>query len=190
MLMSNTATYENQLMERIIERDEAALSELYTQYSAHVFGVALYILKNAALAEEAAQDTFLKVWDSAHRWDAKQGNLKTWILTISRFTAIDILRREHRHFTDPREDFEEMMLRVVQPNATQSTEWDNAALLKSLIEQLPEEQIQAIELAFFMGMSHQEVANHLGEPLGTVKSRIRNGLQALRGMWLMATGPA
>lgn len=187
--MSNTTTTENQLIARIIERDESALSELYTQYSAQVFGVALYILKNTSLAEEAAQDTFLKVWDSAHRWDEKQGNLKTWILTITRFTAIDILRREHRHFTDPREGFEEAMLRVVIPNATQSAEWDDAALLKSLIMRLPAEQIEAIELAFFMGMSHQEVATHLGEPLGTVKSRIRNGLQSLRGLWLMASGP-
>ncbi|MBC7814815.1 MAG: sigma-70 family RNA polymerase sigma factor [Burkholderiales bacterium] len=185
--MSNPATSENQLITRIIERDEEALSELYTQYGAHVFGVALYILKNNALAEEATQDTFLKVWDSAQRWDNQQGNLKTWILTISRFTAIDILRREHRHFTDPREAFEESMLRIIQPNPTQSAEWDNATLLKSLIAQLPEEQIQAIELAFFMGMSHQEVATQLGEPLGTVKSRIRNGLQSLRGLWLMAT---
>lgn len=183
--MSNVPEYEINWIDRIIERDEQALSELYMEFGAQVHGISLYVLKNDALAEEATQDTFLKIWDNAHQWDPKRSTLKTWICAIARFTAIDIVRREHRHHGNSEVD-DEFALHIDQFEPINS-EWDTAQLLKSLIKQLPEEQIQAIELAFFMGMSHQEIATHLDEPLGTIKSRIRNGLQVLRGMWLMTT---
>jgi RNA polymerase sigma-70 factor, ECF subfamily len=183
--MNTIVSHDTDLIARIIERDDMALSELYTEYAAQVHGISLYILKNAALAEEATQDTFLKIWDNAHRWDGKRSNLTTWICTIARFTAIDIVRREHRHFSHSEVD-ESIGFSVDQLSAV-SSEWDNAQHLNSLLRQLPQEQTQAIELAFFRGMSHQEIADHLCEPLGTIKSRIRNGLQVLRGMWLMTT---
>ena len=183
--MSNVPEYEINWISRIIGRDEQALSDLYIEFSAQVHGISLYILKNAALAEEATQDTFLKIWDNAHHWDPNRSSLKTWISAIARFTAIDMVRRENRHFGNSEVD-DEFAFYMDQFEPINS-EWDTAQLLKSLIKQLPEEQIQAIELAFFMGMSHQEIADHLSEPLGTIKSRIRNGLQVLRGMWLMTT---
>lgn len=183
--MSNIPEYEIAWIDRIIDRDEQALSELYMEFGAQVHGISLYILKNDALAEEATQDTFLKIWDNAHQWNPKRSTLKTWICAIARFTAIDIVRREHRHHGTSEID-DEFILHIDQFEPIDS-EWDTAQLLKSLIKQLPEEQIQAIELAFFMGMSHQEIALYLDEPLGTIKSRIRNGLQVLRGMWLMTT---
>src|SRR5215207_6387928 len=105
--MINTPEYEINWMSLIVERDEQALSDLYIEYGAQVYGISLYILKNAALAEEATQDTFLKIWDNAHQWDPRRSNLKTWICSIARFTAIDIVRREHRHFnnTDVNDEF-------------------------------------------------------------------------------------
>ena len=183
--MSNVPEYEITWINRIIDRDEQALSELYMEFGAQVHGISLYILKNEALAEEATQDTFLKIWDNAHQWNPDRSTLKTWICAIARFTAIDIVRREHRHYGTSEMD-DEFVVHMDQFEPLNS-EWDTAQLLKSLIKQLPEEQIQAIELAFFMGMSHQEIALYLDEPLGTIKSRIRNGLQVLRSMWLMTT---
>ena len=183
--MSNVPEYEINWINRIVSRDEQALSYLYIEFSAQVHGISLYILKNSSLAEEATQDTFLKVWDNAHQWNPDRSTLKTWICAIARFTAIDIVRREHRHFGNSEVD-DEFILHIDQ-FAPINSQWDTDQHLKSLIKQLPEEQIQAIELAFFMGMTHQEIATHLSEPLGTIKSRIRNGLQVLRGMWLMTT---
>ncbi len=176
---------QSHLMKRIIERDETALSEMYSAYGAQVYGVALYILNNSVLAEEATQDTFFKVWNSARRWDENKGKISTWVLTIARFTAIDILRREKRHFHDSGTSIDDIPLQTA--GLRWDSSWHDSELLKSLISQLPEEQIQAIELAFFKDMTHQEIADHLSQPLGTVKSRIRNGLQSLRGLWLMET---
>lgn len=185
--MTSVRDQDASLIARIISRDEQALSELYQQYGSKVYGIALYVLKNAALAEEATQDTFMKIWDTAQRWNSQQSQLGTWIMTIARFTAIDIVRRENRHSGMSDVD-EETSLHADQNDAIHNDEWDDARLLQALITRLPEEQFQAIELAFFMGMSHQEIANHLSQPLGTIKSRIRNGLQMLRGLWVLKTG--
>lgn len=184
--MTNLADTETELINQIINGSEEALSELYGKYGAKVHGISLYILKNEALAEEATQDTFLKIWDSAHRWNGNQGSISTWILAIARFTAIDIVRREHRHFGTADMD-EEGERYPEQEDFIQTDNWDDAQLLQTLITQLPEEQLEAIELAFFKGLSHQEIATYLGQPLGTIKSRIRNGLHTLRGMWIMKT---
>jgi len=183
--MGSVADREINLIDGIISRDEEALSALYQLYGAQVHGISLYILRNEALAEEATQDTFLKIWDNAHQWEPRRSSLTTWIYTIARFTAIDMVRREHRHFGSS--EIDDDLHLYTDSLGTMGSDWDNAQLLKSLISQLPEEQIQAIELAFFMGMSHQEIAFHLQQPLGTIKSRIRNGLHVLRSMWLMTT---
>jgi RNA polymerase sigma-70 factor (ECF subfamily) len=182
--MSYQSDDDLQLITRIKDRDEDALSRLYTEYGSRVYGVALYILKDPTLAEEAAQDTFLKVWDSAHRWNSHQSKLSTWILTIARFAAIDIVRREHRHAGNSSiDDTDDYLFAVLDDAAHQ----DNARLLQSLMTSLPAEQFQAIELAFFRGMTHQEIAARLSQPLGTVKSRVRLGLQYLHGLWLLNT---
>jgi RNA polymerase sigma-70 factor, ECF subfamily len=181
-----TSTSETHLITRIVNRDEEALSQLYGEYGSKVHGISLYVLKNAALAEEATQDTFLKIWDNAHRWNGNQSSIITWILAIARFTAIDLVRREHRHFNMSDVD-DEINVYADTTDFIHTDTWDEVQLLQSLIAQLPEEQNEAIELAFFMGMSHQEIASHLNQPLGTIKSRIRNGLHLLRGMWIMKT---
>ena len=182
-VMTETAIADLRLINRILRRDETALSELYAHYGAQVFGITLHVLQNRALAEEATQDTFLKIWNSAHNWDAQRGNLSTWILTIARYTAIDVLRREQRQVAASAVELDEMLVIVGQPGG----EALDGALMKSLIAQLPPDQIEAIELAFFKGMTHQEIAAYLRQPLGTIKSRIRSGLQMLRGIWLRET---
>ena len=182
--MSDDQQHIEALVARIRQRDETALSELYTNFGSAVYGLSFHVLQKHVLAEEATQDTFLKVWREINKWDPERGKFSTWLLTIARYTAIDRLRKEQRQTPRNEIDIEEQLEIIGQDDDVSSERWHNRALLKKLIAQLPSEQIQAIELAFFKGMSHTEIAEHLNEPLGTIKSRIRTGLHTLRGLWL------
>lgn len=170
------------LMRRIADRDQQALMALYQQHGRAVYSLAYRILGNSTLAEEVAQDTFLKVWHQTTRWDSEKGKLKNWLLTIAQFTAIDRLRKEGRqpavHY-EPIEDTDESLL-----TARNDSRWQDGSLLRMMVSQLPEQQAYLIELAFFQGMSHGEIASALRMPLGTVKTRLRAGLQRLRELWL------
>ena len=171
-----------ELMRRITARDQQAFLALYQQHGKAVYSLAYRILRNATLAEEVTQDTFLKVWRQASHWDADKGKLKNWLLTITQFTAIDRLRQERRQPTlhpDSLEDTEETMLAA--PN---DTRWQEGTALRMLVSQLPQEQAALIELAFFQGMTHSDIASMTRLPLGTVKTRLRTGLQRLRELWL------
>ncbi|QPC82332.1 sigma-70 family RNA polymerase sigma factor [Phototrophicus methaneseepsis] len=175
------------LMKRIKAQDENALSELYDLYGSYVYGMAMRVLQNVSLAEEATQDTFMKVWREANSWDPNRGKLVSWLMTIARYTAIDHLRREKRLQPDQSVAMEDMLNLLGTPGMRDRNDLHDSALLKNLMQELPPQQIEAIELAFFQGMTHQDIADHLSEPLGTIKSRIRYGLQTLRGKWLQAT---
>ena len=169
------------LMRSIAERDQQALWALYQQYGKAVYSLAYRILGNSATAEEVTQDTFLKVWHQTTRWDSEKGKLKNWLLTIAQFTAIDRLRKEGRQPTvhpDPIEDTDENLL-----TAKNDSRWQDGAALHMLVMQLPENQSSLIELAFFQGMSYGEIADALHLPLGTVKTRLRAGIQRLRELW-------
>jgi RNA polymerase sigma-70 factor (ECF subfamily) len=176
---------EAQLMKRIITKDQSALSELYQRYSALVYGLALRVLSNPALAEEAAQDTFMKVWNQASTWDINKGRLSTWLMTITRYTAIDRLRKEQNRAPAAvaLDDIEDLIGKRAFMDTPQG---QDSQLLRSLMLNLPSEQIQAIELAFFQGLSHSEIAAELALPLGTVKTRLRLGMQKLKVFWLEA----
>jgi RNA polymerase sigma-70 factor (ECF subfamily) len=182
--MDQSLTPDQELIKRILQRDESALTELYTRYSAQVHGVSFHVLRTDQLAEEATQDTFFKVWKTAYRWDIQQGKLSTWILTIARYTAIDLLRREQRQTPKVSVEIEKIYSVVGQQSPAHTTERDDRSMVKSFLHRLPAEQVQAIEMAFFGGLTHTEIADQLKEPLGTIKSRIRNGLNSIRGMWL------
>jgi RNA polymerase sigma-70 factor, ECF subfamily len=179
-----TPEQEHALMRRIVAGDQSALAEFYDQFGALVYGMTLRVLQDAALAEEAAQDTFLKIWHQAERWDAARGKVVTWLLTIARFTAIDRLLKEKRQTPPTSIDIDDMH----NLGDADSIPGDMAALdadaLRALLRQLPPEQVQAIELAYFQGMSHSEIAAATGQPLGTIQNRIRDGMRSLRGMWL------
>jgi RNA polymerase sigma-70 factor (ECF subfamily) len=164
------------LMRRIASRDQQALRELYQDYGRSVYSLAYRILQNAVWAEEVTQDTFLKVWDQGARWDATRGKLKNWILTIAHYTAIDRLRKEHRQ---PKLHDDE----INDELAGNSSGWQEGSTLHMLVEQLPSDQAKLIELAFFQGLSHSQIASHTALPLGTVKTRLRAGLQRLRDLW-------
>ena len=169
-------------MRRVTERDQQALWELYQEYGKAVYSLAYRVLENSVLAEEVTQDTFLKVWHQTTRWDSEKGKLKNWLLTIAQFTAIDRLRKEGRQpavSTEPIEDTDENLL-----TRSNDAPWQEQSALHMLVDQLPEQQGRLIQLAFFQGMSHGEIADALHIPLGTVKTRLRAGLHRLRELWV------
>lgn len=172
---------EAQLVQRLIERDQAALSQLYQQYSGLVYSIALRVVQNSSLAEEVTQDTFLKVWNQPTSWDSGRGKFVSWLLTITRYTAIDRLRMEQRRPNQNAVELDD--LRVGQRGLADDPSWQDGRLLRTLLQRLPDDQVQVIELAFFEGMSHSEMAEYLNLPLGTVKTRVRLGLQKLRSLW-------
>ncbi len=176
------------LMQRIRMQDKLALTDLYDRYGRLVYGLSVRVLNDdGRLAQEVTQDTFLKVWNQADQWDPEKGKLTTWLLTIARRTAIDLLRREQRRPEISPGEFDDVLGVVGQRAVMDDPTWQDGRLLRTLLAQLPDEQRQAIELAFFYEMSHTEVAERLNLPLGTVKTRIRLGLQKLKTLWTTET---
>ncbi|GIK62353.1 MAG: DNA-directed RNA polymerase sigma-70 factor [Chloroflexota bacterium] len=181
----NTAFDETDLINRIKLRDQSALSELYQRFGGLVYGLAMRVLQNAGFAEEVTQDIFLKIWDQPDSWDSTRGKLLNWLMTVTRYTAIDRLRKEQRRPSWSAVDIED----VLNMSSKQGLlDEQDTMLLRTLIQQLPSNQTEAIELAFFGGMSHSEIAAQLNLPLGTVKTRLRLGLEKLKTMWLEAIG--
>jgi len=181
-------TDDSELIRRIRARDESALSELYQRYGGLVYSLALRVLQNSGLAEEVTQDAFFKVWSQPETWDAERGRLIAWLMTITRHTAIDRLRKEQRRPMITALELDEALNVVGSLAVMDDPVWQDGKLLRTLLTRLPTDQVRAIELAFFGGMSHSEIAESLNLPLGTVKTRVRLGLQKLKGLWLEATG--
>lgn len=178
---------DEELLMRIEQQDQAALALLYERYSTPVYSLAYRILGSTELAEEAMQDTFMKVWRLSSRWDPAKGRFSSWLLTITRYTAIDLLRTEQRQATP-----EASGLDNVTPPADDTARPDDPLLhdgrmLRELMTRLPFEQSQAIQMAFFQGLTHRELAERLNLPLGTVKTRVRLGLQKLKSLWTETT---
>lgn len=177
-----------QLMKRIAEQDQQAFHDLYHLYGRGVFSLTYRVLQNSALAEEATQDTFVKIWRQHARWDSSKGNLKNWLLAIAHHTAIDRLRQEQRQPALHPEAIEAFEGKPRQfPAKPHEAGWQDGVVLRTLLDQLAKDQARLIELAFFEGLTHTEIADRMGLPLGTVKTRIRTGLQQLRDLWLQAT---
>ena len=164
------------LLERVVRKDESALSALYDRYSGLVFSEAKRILRDTGAAEEILQDLFFQVWRTAERFDAARGSLAGWLLVAARNRAISRLRRN----TGKTEDLDEngVSLRV----DLESVAAQNVLLnkVRTVMGSLPEGQRQAVELAYFEGMSHTEIADKTGQPLGTVKTRIRSAMETLK----------
>jgi RNA polymerase sigma-70 factor (ECF subfamily) len=183
--MSQPTTAEDlqaQLLRRIANGDIAALSELYDQTATPLFSVALRILADASEAEEVIQDVFVQIWQRASTFDPLLGSAFHWALSITRHRAIDRLRSRQR-----RARLAEQLQEANVPDSTEANSpeagalnAEGAAILRVALGGLPADQRQAIELAFFRGLTHNEIADMLKEPLGTVKARIRRGLLKLR----------
>lgn len=164
------------LLERVVRKDESALSALYDRYSGLVFSEAKRILRDTGAAEEILQDLFYQIWRTAERFDSARGSLAGWLLVAARNRAISRLRRK----TGKAEELDEngVILRVdLESVAAQNILLDK---VRVVMGNLPEGQRQAVELAYFEGMSHTEIAEKTGQPLGTVKTRIRSAMETLK----------
>jgi len=170
------------LMERLIQRDASALEELYDRFGGPVYSLVLRISQQPASAEEIVQDVFLLLWCNAARYHASRGPLEPWLFTLARNRALDFLRLKREKQRRREDSFEfEMSNAVSAPNPVPPIdEARRAERVRACVGALPEPQRRAIELAFFEGMTHSEIAAALSEPLGTVKSWIRNALIHLR----------
>jgi len=172
------------LMERILQRDSSALEALYDRYGRPVYSVVLRIAQHPSSAEEIVQDVFLQLWRSADRFQIERGPLEPWLYTMARNRALDFLRlkrEKQRRREDSDSDILPSAVAFVRPDPEGDIDRERRAeKIRTLMTSLPESQRRAIELAFFEGLSHSEIAATTGEALGTVKSWIRNGLLRLR----------
>lgn len=155
--------------------DQSALAELYDRYSAVVYAVALRVLGDTGAAEDILQEVFLQLWRNPSAFDAARGSLGPWLAVISRNRAIDSLRKRK-----PETDIEDVILSVAPDLAADADRSRTAQKVRDVLVTMPSPQRSALEMAYFEGMSHSEIADKTGEPLGTIKTRIRAGLMALR----------
>lgn len=171
------------LLQRIQAGDEDALVALHEQFANLVYSVAFRVVNDQMGAEEVTQDTFMRLWDKSHTYDADKGEFPVWLLTITRRLAIDFLRKRQRH-----EPQQEMLFPDEDPSLWErlapSSDGDLRRTLLSVVRQLPADQHEVINLAYFYAMTHSDIAEHLQLPLGTVKTRIRQGMKKLRDAWL------
>jgi RNA polymerase sigma-70 factor, ECF subfamily len=172
------------LVEHIMAGDERALAALYDRYSGMLFAMLLRILRDRQAAEEVLQDLFLQLWRNAGSFDASRGSLPAWLMVIGRNRAISRLRRRSNQETT--EDVEAWPASAVASPVDIEGEMQRALLtekLRAAMAALPREQREAVELAYFEGMTQTEIAQRTGSPLGTVKSRVRAALQSLKELF-------
>jgi RNA polymerase sigma-70 factor (ECF subfamily) len=162
----------------IARSDEVALAELYDRYGRPAYGLALRVLRDDALAEDAVQEAFLAIWRGAAKYLPERAKASTWIMTLVHRRAVDLVRREERRRAEP--------LPEVEQDAGGPSAADSAWLrlererVQAALSQLPDQQREALELAYYGGFTQSELAERLDEPLGTIKSRMFTGLARLR----------
>lgn len=166
---------ESALIGRIRAGDESAMADLYDRYSGIVYGVALRVLGNTTAAEDVLQEVFLQLWRNPQAFDADRGRLPAWLAVITRNRAIDHLRKR-----PPEEDIEDLTVSTGVNLENAAAQRQAVDKVRGVLSQLPAEQRRLLEMAFFDGMTHSEIAEKTGEPLGTIKTRIRTGLLVLR----------
>jgi RNA polymerase sigma-70 factor (ECF subfamily) len=173
------------LLKRLSERDESALALLYARYSTPVYSLILQVVRQTTLAQEVTQDVFMKLWRQPQAYDAHKGAFLSWLLTLARYSAIDRLRQEVRRHGKDIELPDELISHEEDAPSDEDLSALERAQLRQFIKALPQEQAQLIELAYFQGLTHSQLAQKLGLPIGTVKTRLRLGLQKLRAWWQM-----
>jgi RNA polymerase sigma-70 factor, ECF subfamily len=167
------------LVALVARGDEDALAELYDRVGRIAYGLAFRVLRSEQLAEDAVQEGFLAVWRSAASFRAERAKASTWILTLVHRRAVDLVRREERRRTEP---LDEEFTGSAGEERTEEAAWlrFERERVQAALKQLPDTQREAIELAYYGGFSQSELADRLGVPLGTIKSRMFAGLARLR----------
>ena len=161
------------------------MAELYDRFGRVAYGLALRILRDPALAEDTVQETFLAVWRSADGFIPERGTARTWILTLVHRRAVDAVRREERRRGEPLETFDR-----ASSDSTEDAAWLRLERERvyDALRRLPDREREALELAYYGGFTQSQLAERLGEPLGTIKSRMFSGLSRLRDL-LSEVGP-
>ena len=170
------------LIVRVAAGDERALAQLYDATSRMVYGLCLRIVKDPSAAEDITLEAYLQLWRTAESYDPLRGTVSAWLLTVVRSRSIDWLRARKARRADLEQNLEEVFdLRDRRPSPEHaSIDASRARIIRDAMSELPPDQRNAIELTYFSGLSHSEIALHIGLPIGTVKTRIRLGMMRLR----------
>jgi RNA polymerase sigma-70 factor (ECF subfamily) len=167
------------LVAAVANADEDALGQLYDRFGKVAYGLAFRVLQDPALAEDAVQEAFLQAWRGAGAYDPERAKASTWLLTFVHRRAVDLVRREERRRTVPIDP-------VPEPSGSGADEEvvarSRRQIVQDALRRLPTEQREAIELAYYGGLTQSELAEKLGQPLGTIKSRMFTGLQRLQAL--------
>jgi RNA polymerase sigma-70 factor (ECF subfamily) len=174
---------DEELMPRIGEKDPDAFEVFYDRHGGVAYSLAYRIVGERGAAEDVTQEAFISIWRSGARYDAARGSVRTWMLGIVRNRAIDALRSKAGRA--PKLDFDDDSILEHRPaeelTDSEALRRETAQEVRGALDELPGEQSKVIELAYFGGFSHSEIAGMLGVPLGTVKGRMRLGLEKIRG---------
>jgi RNA polymerase sigma-70 factor (ECF subfamily) len=172
-------------MQRLFLHDRHAFEQIFDRYGDLVYSTALRVLRDPHLAEDIAQEVFVRLWRKPDSYQAKRGRFLTWLMSVARNRAVDEVRargRRQRYETaSPEEQERELPAGTANDPALNAQLAEQRRIVRHALAELPPEQRQVIELAFFGGLTQQEIADRLAQPLGTVKTRIRLGMQKLRG---------
>jgi RNA polymerase sigma-70 factor (ECF subfamily) len=169
--------WELSVRKRLASGDEGALGEVYDQFASFVYGLALRVIGDPRAAEDVSQDVFVTVWERPEAFDPERGSLRTWLGTLAHRRAVDYVRREEARRRRTERD---AARRVSVPDVEEvAVALVTAERVREALELLPEEQRQAIQLAYFGGKTYRQVAEVLGIPEGTAKSRLRLGLRRI-----------
>jgi RNA polymerase sigma-70 factor (ECF subfamily) len=163
------------LLEAIAARDQGAMATLFDRYSRLVYSIALRVLREPALAEDVMQEVLLQVWRQPGGFVSQKGSLGSWLAVVARNRSIDVIRRRAK--LDPLEN-----LVVTEPRNFSRTVEDNHLMeqVREVVQNLPGDQQKSLQMAYFEGLTHNEISARTGTPLGTVKTRIRTALSSLR----------
>ena len=166
------------LMRRVADKDELALETLMSYWKRPVFSLAMRILKNESAAEEVSQDVFFKVWKNAHVFAEKRGAFSSWVLTLTHHSAIDAYRRSKSRGANVTQALDDVLSAII-PLPEKGVSALQSMALTSALESLPEKHREVVEMAYFEGQTREKMAEILGEPVGTVKTRLRDAISKL-----------
>ena len=170
-----TTTQDELLLERVRTRDPKAMTDLFDRYGSMVYSVALRVLKDPGHAEDVMQDVFFNLWENPRSFAAGRGSMGAWLLVVARNRAIDALRRRK-----PSDPVDELVLPAKTNLASEAERNTIMEKVRGIMNRLPSDQQKSLQLAFFEGLSHSEIAAQTGDALGTVKTRIRTALISVR----------
>lgn len=173
---------DEELMALVDRKDPIAFEVLYDRHGGPAFSLAYRIVGDRSLAEDTSQEAFLSIWRSKARFDRARGSVRSWVLSVVRNRAIDALRRGGANAPKLDQDDEAALgvREAAERTENEALRRETSSELRGALNALPEEQSKVIELAYFGGFSHREIAEMVGQPLGTVKGRMRLGLEKIR----------